>query len=155
VGKETGEGGLADSGDVEERLGRLEGAVEIAVINETPGKRGADAGELRELDGPRRVEVDGEPERDGWRGVVVDQATVEPAGRDVPGRHPCEADSHDQGDHRLGASGEMMLDDPFVVEKSLVHEVIVPPSPRRCRRGTLPGRRAPVPAEIRTAPEVT
>jgi hypothetical protein len=155
VGAETGEGGLADSGDVEERLGRLEGAVDVAVINETPGKRGADAGELRELDGPRRVEVDGEPEWDGGRGVVIDQATVEPAGRNVPDRHPCEADSHDKGDHRLGASGEMMLDDPFVVEKSLVHDLIVPPSPRRCRRGTLPERRAHVPAEIRSAPEVT
>ena len=82
-------------------------------------------------------------------------AAMEPAGSDVPGRHPCEADSHDNGDQRLGAPGEMMLDDPFVVEKSLVHELIVPPSPRRCRRGTLPGRRALVPAEIRSAPEVT
>jgi hypothetical protein len=49
----------------------------------------------------------------------------------------------------------MMLDDPFVIEKYLVHGFIVPPSPRRCRRGTLPGRRAHVPAEIRSAPEVT
>ena len=80
MGAETGEGGLADSGDVEERLGRLEGAVDVAVIDQTPGKCGADAGELRELDGPCRVEVDGEPEWDGGGGVVVVGA------RDLPVR---------------------------------------------------------------------
>jgi hypothetical protein len=155
VGAETGERGGADAGDVEERLRRLEGAVEIAVIDESPGEGGADAGELRKLDGTGRIEFDGEPQWDGGGGVVVHESTMKPPGGDVPDRHSGEAHGDDNSDQRLGAPGELMLDGPLELVKSLVHGVIVPPSPTRCRRGTLPGRRASVPAAPGSVPEVT
>ena len=88
MGEEAREGGLTDTGNVEERLGRPEGAVEIAVIDEAPGERWADAGELGELDRSGRVQIDGEPERDSGGGIVVDQAAMKPDGSHVPSRHP-------------------------------------------------------------------
>lgn len=155
MGAETGERGGADAGDVEDRLRRLERAVTVAVIDESPGESGADAGELRKLDGRGRIEIDGEPQWDGGGGIVVHESTMKPPGGDVPGRHSGEAHGDDNRDHRLGAPGELMLDGLPELVKSLVHGVIVPPSPTRCRRGTLPGRRASALAAPGSVPEVT
>ena len=115
MGKEAREGGLTDTGNVEERLGRPEGAVEIAVINEAPGERWADAGELGELDRSGRVQIDGEPERDSGVGIVVDQAAMKPSGSHVPSRHPRQAAGQSNGDHRLGAPGELLRDESLGV----------------------------------------
>ena len=115
MGTQTGEGGRADTGDVEERLGGRKGAVEIAVIDEAAGERWADAGQLGELDGSSRVQIDGEPERDSGGGIVVDQAAMEPTGTDVPDRHPHQAAGQDNSDHRLNAPGELVREESLGV----------------------------------------
>ena len=115
MGTQARESGLTDTGDVEERLRRPEGAVEIAVIDEAPGERWADAGELGELDGSGRIEIDSESERHSGVGIVIDQAALEPAGSHVPGRHPRQAAGQGNGDHRLNAPGELLRDESLGV----------------------------------------
>ena len=109
------ERGLTDTGDVQERIRGPEGAVEIAVIDEAAGERWADAGQLRELDGSSRVQIDGEPERDSGGGIVVDQAAMEPTGTHVPDRHPHQAAGQGNGDHRLNTPGELVREESLGV----------------------------------------